>query len=349
MKWRWLFVLVATVSADTIQLHDGKTVEGTIVGETESNLTIEVAIAGGTILQNQVIPKSTVTTFARWTPEQKRVVAMQRAYQTLAKTGPDPDTSASVVAYDKAIGELQNFLTTYPGSSYEQEVTDRLAQWQAERQKVAAGMVKVDGTWLTKEEREKRQLRDNIQTLMKQGNDAFAAKQWPQAVRAYDALLALRPSGVTEALANRQATEALTAWRVVLQPQLEQLEPELAAAQHRLERAQGSAKPAKANPSPGDGKLGVESSNRLRAQTELTAAESQLKKLRPQVEKMRAQLAEINRRLTPAAPAVAAASDGAPVSTDILQDTASWWDKYWMILAGVAVVGVWLVHRLMGR
>jgi len=359
MKWVWLLALVASVSADTVRLNDDTVLTGDILAETETNLTLEVELAQGTILKTRVVAKSDVASFTRWTPEQKRVVTMQRAYLALSKYAPNADTSLSVAAYDQAIVAIQNFLTTYPGSSYEQDVTDRLTQLQSERKQVAAGMVKLDGAWLSKEESEKRQVRAKSQVLAKQASDALAAKQWPQAVRFYDALLALHPGGVTEALANRQVSEALAAWRAELEPQLKQLEPELAAAQQRFDRAQQAratrAPPASLNQSAGDGKLGSGlSSEAMRAQADFTPAETHLKTLQAQAERMRGQLATIDQRLAESAPATtpapaSPAADTAAPSGDVLEATASWWQKYWMLFVGIALVTLWLLSRVASR
>jgi hypothetical protein len=150
-----------------------------------------------------------------------------------------------------------------------------------------------------------------------------------------------------------------------LEPQLRQLEADLAAAQQRYNQAQRAQQSAlqsqsKFNQSPGSGKLGGDGSNLLRIRGELTFAESQLKTLRPQMDQSRARLAEINRRLTPPAPAdtvarqgaadpITVAREAAPPSTGVLQDTATWWKEYWMILTGVALAALWLLSRIMRR
>lgn len=352
--WFWLLALATSVSADTIRLKNGTVLEGAIIAETASNLTLEVRLARGTIVQSQVVPLADVANVTRWTPEQQRALALQTEYAALAKYVLHPGTSASLAACDQAIGALQKFLATFPGSAHEPELRDRLTQWQTERQQIAAGMVKKGGTWLSKEEGAKQQLRAQADALVEQGQAVFTAKRWAQAVQIYDALLALHPGGVTEALAKQRVTEALTGWRGELEPQLKQLEGELASAQQRLEQAQRVQKSilqsqSKFNSSPNSGKLGGDGGNLLRAQGELTFAESQLKTIRPQVEKSRAQLAEINRRLAPPPVPDPVARDAAPPSTGVLQDTAAWWEKYWPILTGVALGALWLLSRLLRR
>ncbi|MCG3148897.1 MAG: hypothetical protein PCFJNLEI_02346 [Verrucomicrobiae bacterium] len=357
IKWLWLLALATAVSADLIRLTDGTEVEGEILAETATNLTIEVRLAGGTIFSTKVIPKSDVASFTRWTPEQRQLAAMQRGYLALAKYTPAEDSSASLAACDQAIGELQQFLSTYPESSHTQEIKDRLAQWQAERQQVAAGMVKIGGVWLTKEESEKRQARTKAQALMKQGADALAARQYALAVRAFDAVIALQAGGVTEVLATRQVTEALKGLRFEVTAQLSRFEAELAAAQQRFDRAKQARETRAPTQSlsksgTGDGKLGTgPSSELLRAQSDYPAAEANLKTVQTQTDRLRNQLAVIDRRLGENAPApatAAAPAEPAP-SGDVLDATASWWKDNWLMFTGVAVVLLWLLSRIVGR
>jgi tetratricopeptide (TPR) repeat protein len=348
----WLLGFAAAVSADQIRLTDGSVVEGEIIEESATHLTVETQHAGGTILSAQVIPKSHVASITRATPE-------DRAYKALAKFTLNPDRSASLAACDEAIGELKKFLQRFPASARAAEVENRLAQWEAERHQVAAGLLRVGDLWLTKEEHERREARLKAQTLIEQGQNALMLKRWGQAVNAFDAALALQPGGTAELLARQQLTAALQGLREDLGDRLRQLEADLAAAQQRFDRAQ-QARAAQSPPATfgkgtgGGSKLGGGvSSETLHAASDYPAAEANLKSVQAQLDHLRQQLALVEQRLGAPAPAaapakVAPAAEPTP-SEGVLEATAAWWKEYWMVLAGGAVVLLWLLSRFVSR
>jgi hypothetical protein len=146
----WWFGIVA---ADTVRLKTGDIYEGTILRETETNVSIEVEYARGTILSTEILNKTQITEIVRSTPEQLAQRAMERAYANTQRYNLDPLTSYTFNAYRLVIdGVLRRFLTDYPNSPYTNAVQAKLSEWTAEQGKVASGLRKYHGVWMRPEE-----------------------------------------------------------------------------------------------------------------------------------------------------------------------------------------------------
>lgn len=147
--WLWL----APALADSVRLKTGATFEGTILSETETEVSIEVEHAGGTILSTQTFKRDEVAEVVRSTPEELAQRAMERAYTNIQKYRLDPGTSYTPEYYRLVIdGVLRRFLTDYPNSSHTNAVQAKLNEWIAEQGTVAGGMGKYNGIWMRTEE-----------------------------------------------------------------------------------------------------------------------------------------------------------------------------------------------------
>ena len=134
---------------DTIQLSNGATLVGEIVSEDETQVTIAVALAGGTITTHEVVDRKDIAQIVRETPEEKAQADMERAYAKVRRYQLDPRTSGPVSYYDQVInGVFERFLHQYPDSSHTNEVARMILEWQGERDKVVAGFGKWDGQWM---------------------------------------------------------------------------------------------------------------------------------------------------------------------------------------------------------
>ena len=135
--------------ADTLTLKDGTVLDGDIVAEDVSSVSIYLEYAHGTITQTRHVTKADIARIVRSTPEQRAAEHTKRDYQALEKYRLDPNTSYQLDYYDAVIGNVfRKFLAQYPSSIYESNVTDRIALWVAERNLVAAGRMKFHGRWL---------------------------------------------------------------------------------------------------------------------------------------------------------------------------------------------------------
>jgi hypothetical protein len=141
--------ILGAAAADTVKLKDGTVLEGDIISEDETQLTLTVVFASGTISFQEVIRKSDIAEVIRLTPEQKTERDMEKAYERLKKYQLDVRRSGPVSYYDQVIkGVFLRFLQQYPSSPYTNDVDSKILQWQTERDKVAAGLAKWDGQWM---------------------------------------------------------------------------------------------------------------------------------------------------------------------------------------------------------
>ena len=186
----------------------------------------------------------------------------------------DPQRSFGVGEYDKIItNEFGRFLATYPGSSYEQEVRDRMKEWQGERDHVADGFVKYQGEWKTMAEFAKSQRQAQVQAILREADQDFQRKVWPQAARRYDQAFRLDPAGETALSATQHLAATLDVWLSAVEYGERKINSDLP----RLQRAVKEAKSVAA---------------RTRAQDELAYLQTGVATLQRQ----RSELSQVERR-----------------------------------------------------
>src|SRR6266480_46461 len=107
---------IATAAfADTVKLKNGIVLEGEIISEDETQMTIAVGFAWGTITSHEVINKNDVAEVFRLTPEQRAQRNMDAAYAKLKSYRLDVKNSGTVSYYDQVInGVFLRFLERYP-------------------------------------------------------------------------------------------------------------------------------------------------------------------------------------------------------------------------------------------
>lgn len=150
----WLCSAAAT-SADTLKMKDGGQLDGDIVSEDDQIVVIELSFAQGTMTTQRTYSKSDIAEIVRTPPEVKRKQKMEYWYGRLTAYQLNPKTSFAVSYYDSVItGVFKRYLSTFPESPNVKQINNLVAQWQAERDKVAAGNIKRDGNWMTSAEAE---------------------------------------------------------------------------------------------------------------------------------------------------------------------------------------------------
>jgi hypothetical protein len=254
---RWLCLLTCVVApwlaqADVVKLKDGSTVEGEVVSQTETEVVVEKSFAGGSIRTKETIERSKIAEIVLATAAEKSQRAAQQAYDALQKYQLNPLTSQPKAYYDQVIeGVFRKFLTDFPDSPRVNDVVARISDWEAEREKVAAGQAKLNGQWLPADEAERLTAQERAQTLLQQAQTLLAAKQFGQAIERLDQIIISKTMpGMTE-VATRLRTEAYQQWYVMLTEQKKKLEEEIPAteraiadAQKRIERAQAAMRGA---------------------------------------------------------------------------------------------------------
>ena len=244
-----LALLTAGTSADIITLKTGERIEAKITSETATEMTLESQISAG-IKDERVVKKADVVKIDRVAPD-------EAAYRAIMNLQPGKN-SLVPAQYDGILTALQDFATTYPESTHLADVKQAAAAFQADKKRVDAGEVKLDGIWLSKAEAQRQRVQiGGLQffNAMKNANangdaigalNAFAtleksfggARVLPDAVElARQILPALKP--VTErALENQKINEAERLLGVKNAGPLDR--PELLAANQR-EQAKADA------------------------------------------------------------------------------------------------------------
>ena len=128
--------------ADTVVIKGGQRIDGLITNETATDLTIQIRVSPS-ITDERVILKSEIAKFDR-TAEDEVV------YRSLMDLQPGR-SSFLAGQYAPVIEALQGFLAKYPDSPHAANVRATLVIFQTEKTRVAAGEVKFEGRWLSRE------------------------------------------------------------------------------------------------------------------------------------------------------------------------------------------------------
>src|SRR5579863_8552806 len=133
----------------TINLRDGRVLEGPVLLEDDQQITIEAQFANGTITRKYQIDKSDIISISHLSAVDRDQRLATVAFHDLGKYQLDPQNSYPLSYYDGAINDgFRSFLTQYPRVLETGVVSNRLAAWQEERDRVASGQVKYHGRWM---------------------------------------------------------------------------------------------------------------------------------------------------------------------------------------------------------
>ncbi|MEA3207757.1 MAG: hypothetical protein QOE70_814 [Chthoniobacter sp.] len=136
-------VLCGSAAADTIILTTGEKIEGKVIAETATELTVEVKVSAS-VTDQTVVPKAKVLKIEK---EQLDETAWQPLKNT--KLG---SNSLPVAQYEVVTRPLQGFVNDFPASPHVAEAKKILAAFEEEKKRVEAGEVRLGEKWLTSEE-----------------------------------------------------------------------------------------------------------------------------------------------------------------------------------------------------
>jgi hypothetical protein len=151
MKRRLLFVLLSFLSTglalgDKVILNDGTEIEGTVLAEQGDFYEVEVQVSA-TIKDVKLVKKADVKSIVRTSPE-------DIAFKAIEGLVPTPDR-LSVADYDNLINrQVKAFTDAFPKTKYKRRVESILAILERERERAKVGGLKLDGEWITPDERE---------------------------------------------------------------------------------------------------------------------------------------------------------------------------------------------------
>ena len=166
---------------DRVKLTNGTVVEGNILSETGA----EIAITS-----KETVNKSDVAEVIRSTPAEKAAQEMERAYEATQRYTLDPNNSRARDYYDQVLeNSFRKFLNRFPDSAHAREIAEKIAGWEAERDKVAGGQVKIRGQWMDAESAAKLGARDRAEELLRQARALLGQARFGDAAQRIDQIL----------------------------------------------------------------------------------------------------------------------------------------------------------------
>ncbi len=143
-----LLAVTLPAAADVITLKDGTSVEGVITVEGSDMVRIEVQVSGSI--------KETKTFAMTEVAKIDKTAADKLAFAAIKESVPAPDLMSSS-SYDEMMRNgPKRFLNTYPDSEHRAEVEAIIKQLEEEKAKVQLGAIKLNGEWISREERTNR-------------------------------------------------------------------------------------------------------------------------------------------------------------------------------------------------
>ena len=135
-----LVVPILSSRADWIETKDGKKTDGKILSVTSETILMEVQVTPS-IIDQKSFPRSEIAKFQRSSQD-------DIAFAEVAGAGV-PSTADKTTDYDRVLdGLVRPFMKNYPYSKHMSDARKLMAQLEAERGRVLAGEIKVDGEWI---------------------------------------------------------------------------------------------------------------------------------------------------------------------------------------------------------
>ena len=346
--------------ADTVKLKDGTALEGEIVAEDDSTVAILLEFAGGTISQTRHISKADIAGIIRWTPEQRAKRQATRDYEKLQKYQLNPSTSYAAEYYDQVItNDFHKFLADHPNSSYASNVTERIVEWKAERDLVAAGNVKFRGRWSPAAEVAPLIERAWGQQLLQQGRALISQRRFETAVQQLQFVVHMDRQPDLVSLARPLLASAYQSATNLLDRQQRQLTGEVSSAQERVDQARQALRATEASltqPTGGSAQSTAQAQIAVnQARGELNAAQDHLEYVKSQLDAVRQKLTTLKSQ----APGVTTptnapqASKGQPApstaadSPEVLGGLVTWVKNNWVAMAIIVAVILFLISRFL--
>jgi len=179
----------------TIKLKDGRALEGLVLLEDDQQITIDAQFANGTITRKDQVSKSDIASISHLSAVDRDQRLATVAYHDLGKYQLDPQNSYPLSYYDSAINQgFLPFLQQYPHVMETAVISNRLTEWQAERDKVASGQVKYHGQWMPAAEADKLTETERTQQIIQDVRALMGTRPIRGCHRTACAVLQCRPA-----------------------------------------------------------------------------------------------------------------------------------------------------------
>jgi outer membrane protein assembly factor BamD (BamD/ComL family) len=226
-----IFCLCATLRADTLILKSGDRVEGKILSETDTEVTISVQVTP-TIKDERVVKRSEITKIEKVLPDEE-------AWVPLANLAPGRE-SLERSEYEHAVGALRYFVSSFPQSSHAAAAKTKLAQFTEELDRVNNGDVKLNGQWLSKEKVHEERVQIAGRVLLKRMQRATDEGQLTDAMAIFDQMEKNFPGAASYPEAVELARRVLPALFTSVDQRQAQLKRHMDDENHRMAASKGT-------------------------------------------------------------------------------------------------------------
>lgn len=226
--------LQRSLNMDQVVLGTGEIVSGRVLGESETNIQVEVVNNTRTIFTVRSFTKAEVKSIQRETEDHRE---QRPLCEDLLKYKLSMDQEYTAKVYTDAVTRLTGFLKRYPHSEFAPGLQSILAAWQYETAQLSKGQVKFAGIWMTPDE--KRPLlaaRDKQVEVQRQATPQRKPKKPSETLELLQSLQGkwiencVRLAGLSGARdADNQPVDTSK-----LQQSLAELQTRIAACQHEL-------------------------------------------------------------------------------------------------------------------
>ena len=219
--------------ADTVILKSGEKIEGKLLNETDTELTLSVQITP-TIKDERVIKKSDVEKIDKVMPD-------EIAWAPLAALTPGPD-SLEKNDCERVITALGYFLSSFPTSPHAKQAKERLELFQVDQKRIERGEVRMDGTWLGKEKVEEARIQIAGHILFNRMKTHATAGRSIEAMLVFDQLEKTFSGSASYPDAISLARKILVGLKPVVEQQQARLKRKIEDDKVRMKTAQGAEK-----------------------------------------------------------------------------------------------------------
>lgn len=168
------------LAADSLKLNDGKVLEGKILKEDETSYTMKIEIQPG-IFSEESIKKADVVPGSV-----EKTTAADYAFEKISGLVPSRDRLVAAEYREMIDGQVKPFIDAFEGSKHVPPAEEMVVLLEEEYKKAAAGGLKLDGKWITPEDRVADAYELDARMSYDDFNSAAEAGKFVQAFRGFE-------------------------------------------------------------------------------------------------------------------------------------------------------------------
>lgn len=206
-------LFLSQLSADTITLTDGSTLDGKIIEEKGDEIIIEVRVTEN-IKDLKTYKKSEI----------KKVVEKlddEKPFAEISAMVPTADR-LSVQDYQNGISKTTEFIEKFPTSKHIAEVKKIQSTLQEEAKKVEEGSLKLVGNWVSPEQQKANAYDIDAMVNFTEMKSYIAANNPRQAALSYEKLINNTPNSSYQKEADQLALKLYHGYQAIIQQQMKQ-------------------------------------------------------------------------------------------------------------------------------